>query len=211
MDAKTLGPYDPFDISNGRKVRFKKPSVGDSEKANLLAAEYAAKLLREQKLLVRQEIQAMLDAKQDSADIIKARITNTFNRLKSLEEEYEQVADPEQKDAISTEIQKMQMGILENISNVFDIFNVSVESQVEKYRRFAMLHLSTLNDDGTLYWPTIQDLENEEDIESYNLIALRFSELQGTFTLTDEQRYAMQQLLSTTPENLEAILDEGNT
>lgn len=209
MDNK-LGPYDLFSLPNGRKVRFKKPSVGDSEKANLVAAEYAAKLLREKRLLVRQEIQAMLDAKQDSADIIKERITNTFNKLKSLEEQYEEVADPEAKDNIATEIQKMQMGILENISNVFDIFNISVESQVERYKRLAMLQLSTLNEDGTLYWPTIQALEDEDDIESYNVIAIRFGELQGTFTLTDEQRYAMQQLLTVASEP-EATTDEDST
>ena len=213
MDNATqkLGLYDPFELPNGKKVRIKKPSIGDVEKVNLLTSEYAGKLIESKTLKSRKEIEGYIKDQGSVADETKERIVQNFQQMKLLEEEYERIDDTERREAIMTELRELQIGVLGGISEMSELLNISLEAQIERRKRIITLQLTTLNaEDGTLYWPTIEALENDEDIESYNIIAIRFSETQGVYVLDDEQRYALQSILLTGQENQDTLEEITN-
>lgn len=197
-----LGLYDLFELPNGKKVKFKRPTVGDIEKANIKSAEYTGKLLKENSLLLKQEIQVMVG---DNAEVIaqnQDKVIKIINDLQALEEEYSQVEDVTKRLTIADEMQKVQMKLFDYFGNMHDIYGYSLEAQVEKHRRLIMMHLTTINEDGSLYWPTVEALGEDEDIDSYNAIAIRYAEIGENLKLTDEQRYAVNELLKQGVDNL---------
>jgi hypothetical protein len=194
---ETLGMLEAFDLPNGRKVRIKKPSIGVLEQVNLEASKYASTLIRDGGLLTKQELQNILENKNTTQTASRLKMQENIKKMQVLEEKYNSVEDPKQKDKIVDELQVLQQQVMEGMDNIYEIYGISIESMVEKYKKLIMMQkCAVLQEDGSLYWPTLQDLLNEEDMDSYNVISIRFSEVLGIVNLTDEQRSALNQLLS---------------
>lgn len=195
------GLHEPFELPNGKKVRIKKLTVGVQEEANKGAAIYAAELLRENKLPVKKEVQNIA-SRQENIDVeMSARMNQLARQIQDLELQYKKVSDPDQQMQILDKIHSINYSLFDYMNGSYGIYDITVEAHVDRRRQQLLKQLSILeNETGNLYWPTLADMENDEDIESYNVITLRFSEVLNGSQLNEEQRELIEKMLNTLSE-----------
>ncbi len=202
--------YQVFGLPNGKKARIKRPSVGDIEKVNLESAAYASKMIKDGRFITKQELHSILEGRTDSQSALNIKMEAMAKKLKILEEKYDKVEDPEQRAAIVEDMQKLQSSVMDSLSDMGSIYGIAIEPIIDQHKRLLLMQTITVNEDGTLYWPSLDDLLKEEDIDTYNIISLRFSEAIGLINLTDEQRDALGFLINgvESPLNVDNIVDE---
>lgn len=196
--------YAPFDLPNGRKVRIRKPSVGMLEQINVESSRYAASLIKDGTLLTKQELQTILDGKSASYNASQKKLQEMTQDMKLLEENYKRIDDPEQRIKIMNEIVDLQQAFLQSVDTMQSIQGISIEAMVDQHRRLVMMQKSILSaEDGNLYWPNMEALLGEQDIDSYNVISVRYSEALGMIELTDKDRESLGSIFGNTPGPLE--------
>jgi len=190
-DKNPQAIYEPFVLPNGNKVRLKKPSVGDIERVNLESAAFASQLIKDGRFLTKQELVNVLESKTNMLASVENKLSVLAKQVSILEKRQQDVSDPNVKAEIVQEINDLQSTVIDAISDLGNIYGTAIEQIVEQRKRLLLMQLVTLREDGSLYWPNFESLMSDEDLDSFNVISLRFSEVIGLITLSDEQREAL--------------------
>lgn len=166
-----------IDLQNGVRVKIRKPSLAENRKGEWEYSRVFNTAITEG-ILPREALIEKVREIGRWTDIDDAKVESFKEQIAVLTTDLEAAAaakDVENTERLRLELSKARTEYFMHIQKLNVYLANCAEEKANDARVMRLVFLCTTKEDGTPYWKTMKDLEEDTDIQSYSIILYNFT------------------------------------